>query len=109
MFDPTKPYQRRDGKFAKIIYTRTDGTFIVLDSDETVYSMNQDGSFSFGKETDCDLVNIPQKIEGWVNIYPHMVHKIKEDANEIEIKSVGRIACIKVEFKEGEGIEGEGL
>mgnify|MGYP001579553724 CR=1 FL=1 len=101
MFDPNKPYQRRDGKFAKIIYTRTDGTLIVLDSDEILYSMNKDGSFSFGKETDCDLVNIPEKIEGWINMYEisYGLHQTKADADKVALH--GRIACIKVSFEEG--------
>ena len=103
MFDPTKPYQRRDGKFAKIIYTRTDGTLIVLDADEGVFFVNKDGNYYFGKEYDYDLVNVPKKIEGWLNLYPHSSLSDSKESADINAAN-GRVACIFVSFTEGEGL-----
>lgn len=72
-FDPTKPYRRRDGKPAKIVYTFKSGGYIVVeDSLELFYSVYESGRvYKYDSEplTDKDLINIPEKIEGWCNIY----------------------------------------
>ena len=57
MFDPTKPYTRRDEKYAKIIYTKADGSLVVLDADEFVYTVFENGMYFTNTNDDCDLVN----------------------------------------------------
>lgn len=102
MFDPTKPYQRRDGKYTKIIYTRTDGTLIVLDANEKVYFVNKDGNYFFHKEDDCDLVNVPEEIEGWVNIYKSFMYDTEEESKDNADSNV--FARVHLKVKKGEGL-----
>jgi len=47
------------------------------------------------------LVNTPIKHKRWVNIYPSTVHATREEADSGAARN--RIACIEVEFEEGEG------
>jgi hypothetical protein len=114
-FDPTKPVQRRDGKSARIIATDAIcyAPIIALitsdDGGEFVQFHFHDGEFA-GKAPDTyDLVNIPQKISGWINIYSNSsptysiyLHNTREQADSSAYG--GRIACIHVEFEEGEGL-----
>ena len=50
-----------------------------------------------------DLINVPERIEGWVNIYPTKIDDTKEKADQSAGGS--RIACIHVSFTVGEGLE----
>ena len=103
MFDPNKPYTRRDGKYAKIIYTKADGSFVVVNSDEHIYTVFSDGRYDWGKDNNADLVNVPKKIEGWLNLYPHSsLSDSKESADRNAAN--GRIACKFISFEEGEGL-----
>lgn len=53
----------------------------------------------------CDL--IPVKHTAWVNVYRYP-HRTKEDADyAASICNTDRIACLKVEFEEGEGMSKE--
>lgn len=77
-FDPTRPYQRRDGKPAKIIcddlagsnYTIVYRTPTECGTVETIIRCRSDGLVS-GYPSPHDLVNIPEtiEIERWVNAY----------------------------------------
>lgn len=106
-FDPNKPYQRRDGKACKIVYTTKEGEFVVIEpKSDAVYFCYANGSYVKNQPNDEDLVNIPEKIEGWVNVYPDMVHETKEVADNHNYKrgTPIRVACIQVSFPKGEGI-----
>lgn len=52
------------------------------------------------------IVNCPRKYVRWINMYPDnrivRWHKTKEHADKRTAH--GRIACVKVEFEEGEGL-----
>jgi hypothetical protein len=62
-----------------------------------------------------DLINIPQKTTKWLNIYRYdrdiydryiynsYIHPTQKEADNV--CDDNRIACIKIEFEEGEGLE----
>lgn len=64
------------------------------------------GKFRPGKDDVGDLVNIPEKIKLWVNVYndgiPCGVHhsRVKADSSA----GSGRIACVEIEVTEGQGL-----
>lgn len=120
-FDPTKPYCRRDGKPARVLYTLNMGDYPVIvlsqydDGQEWIYQVMLTGCVVVSPGN-YDLVNIPEKIEGWINIYKYKCHvPIEYTSGDIyttrEAADLGasfdRIACIKVSFTEGEGLSDE--
>ena len=102
MFDPKKPYTRRDEKFAQIIYTKADGSFVVVNSDEDVYICARSGTCD-GLDRDFDLVNTPEKIEGWINIYKYSTLYDSEDAAK-ENADDDVFARVHLKVKKGEGL-----
>lgn len=107
-FDPTKPVQTRCGYPARILATDVRGKFPVI---AAVEKGGTETVFQFGLDGDCDettrldLINIPQKHVRWVNVYAtraDAVHKSKDLADAY--CSHDRIACIRIEFQEGEGL-----
>lgn len=126
MFDPTKPVQTRDGRKARIICTdRKHEAYpiaaLVFDEDcgeEDVEFFAADGREYVGDDNDIDLVNVPEKVEGWVNIL-HLpdvssefydtfasaaVYKSKEaaDTEAADVwasRGYVRVACVRVEFE----------
>jgi hypothetical protein len=119
-FDPSKPVRTSDGKPARIICTDAreagfmDYPIIALVADEKgeewINHFESDGS-AIGKRN--RLVNIPERIEGWVNVYREghnhpavrtscIIHDRKRA--DSAARGQNRIACIKVSFEEGEGL-----
>ena len=49
------------------------------------------------------LINVPERIKGWINIYESHVHPIKQDADNNA--GSGCIACIYIDVPVGEGLE----
>lgn len=75
-FDPTKPCRTRGGDPVRILTTDALGSFPIYYQNEITREVRC--TFSNGKawsNLDCerDLVNIPQKLVGWVNIYKSVV------------------------------------
>lgn len=115
MIDWTKPIQTRDGYPVRIlcIDARTDRPVVGLvifnaNIKEDVYTWFTNGSYSVSKHS-RDLINVPVKHEGWLNIYPTngiegYFYKTKEEADNAASIIMKRIACIKIEFTEGEGL-----
>lgn len=98
-FDPTKPVQLEDGTPARIVCAdRKGGCPIValIGEQERVLTFEYDGSSPYGT-----LVNVPEKHVRWVNIYPS-AQETREGADAQA--HTDRIACIRVEFEEGEGL-----
>ena len=61
-----------------------------------------------------DLINVPERIEGWVHLYKDgsvsMIHSTKEKADqerriEINYGFVNHVACKFISFTAGEGLE----
>jgi hypothetical protein len=113
-FDPTKPCRTRDGRKVVIYCTDAPGDNPIhgrIEGCTMLVLWTLLGSYDYddGEEHKYDLVNIPQKQELWLNIYPTSVmpeivaaHKTKHEAYWQQMK--GCIARIRVEFEEGEGL-----
>ena len=74
-FDPTKPCQTRGGDPVKILTTDAPGSFSIYYQNEKtkmVFSTFANGCTWTGISPD-DLINIPQKLVGWVNFYKSLV------------------------------------
>lgn len=119
ILDPINPLQTgvqtRDGRTARLLCTdRSAGNPIVAlikeGASENVQTYPMSGISNH--DHSYDLINVPQKHEGWINVYPGPInvypgpgsglHNSKEKADGAAASH--RIACIKVEFTEGEGL-----
>ncbi len=131
--------QTRDGRKARVV-TSLEGTadqclvvcIMQPFGKEMLGRYELDGSFWNNKANDpADLINIPAKRSGWVNVYdkphPHLnvnddqpvvfwsgvaAYTSKADAEkwaQHAFKAFGlcRIACVQITFTEGEGLEGK--
>lgn len=118
-FDPTKPVQTRDGRPARVL-----GTDLETVSGETIVaaikSFNGDAISTFfanGRllsegEHRSDLVNIPEKHVRWLAIagtdpVSHLhatACTSEEDARQYLRLCRHPIACIRIEFSEGDGL-----
>lgn len=117
-FDPTKPVQTRDGRKARIVCTdatQSDYPIVALiDSvfGEVPYAFRKDGT-RFPKEdldmTEIDLINIPVKKEGWVNVYApgfqdfyvgwcSHAYRTKDQADKEA--QPDRLDCVRIEWEE---------
>lgn len=109
--------QTRDGRPARVVCTDLHGnngrTLLALvkaihDGGEDHRSFNADGTCCPSHNPlPGDLVNIPTKREGWINIYPGALDQDKRvmsgwatKAEADKNASVLRIACIKIEWEE---------
>ena len=72
--DPSKPVQTRNGRWAKIVYTFKNSTHFVVfndnDTDTEYWIIVDDEGKSFRNEIDDEIINTPERVERWVNIYP---------------------------------------
>jgi hypothetical protein len=106
--DPTKEYQYRNGeKPWKIIWDVPHHKFPII-------SIDKDGDAKghyFDGSSDClvwDLIEVKKKIKGWVNVYKEGfvsdLYNSRETADHGASLINDRIACIEIEFEEGEGL-----
>lgn len=122
-FDPTKPVQTRDGWPARILCTDFKSSKSLVAAikypypdSEAIQYYNPDGRVYLNQESGLDLINVPVKHTGWMNMYnvntdycSIKLHPSKEAADKAASNHHGvpdpkRLACIKVEFTEGEGL-----
>jgi hypothetical protein len=74
--DITKPVQTRDGRSVRILCTDKKGEFpiVALVTDENdkefIGSYSSGGRYFNQGCSDNDLVNVPERVERWLNIYP---------------------------------------
>lgn len=111
-FDPTKPVQTRDGKEARVYAVHTNQSFAIhgayYEGSWRIHGWQMDGKDAFAGNA-LDLINIPEEREVWVNIYKgkdtysRYAYFSREEA--LTDKGKGCIACVKVKFKIGEGLE----
>jgi hypothetical protein len=116
-FDSTKPVRTRDGRAARIVCTDAGGmqplvALVSLAEREIIERYHKNGLYyeNGRHESGLDLVNIPVKRGGWVNVLPPDricrdvvgMYDTKEAADKNA--SENRVACIFVEFEEGEGL-----
>lgn len=116
MLDLTKPVQTRDGQPVRIICTDRQNSedFVVVGLVQTMFgeeatqTWRLDGSFSLRKSSEhsFDLINVPVKREGWINIYGDAnqffgnIYPSEAAAKEDRLSSA--IATIKIEWEEPE-------
>jgi hypothetical protein len=110
MIDFTKPVQTRDGRKVRILCTdRKDNRPIVGlvpgNGDEQIYSWHACGNY-VSNEHCLDLINVPEKLVAYVNMYPRNgmfsveVSPTKPHADSVATSE--RIACIRVEYEVGQ-------
>jgi hypothetical protein len=114
-FDPNKPVKLRD-RSAQVRILATDlqcGCPIVIavktpDGAEHTQLRFPDGRCYPNRDDPYDLVNVPEKHELWINLYHTegvffgCAYPTREQANEKA--NIDRIACVRIEFTEGEGL-----
>ena len=117
VLDLNKPVQTRDGRKVRVLATDRKGAhYPVLglltqaDDEETVESWTLAGEFYSGDTDEADLVNVPEKIVGYLNVYgtrsqygqtSYRLYDSRAIADAEADDMRGRIACIRVECEEG--------
>lgn len=99
-----KPVYTRDGRKARIICFDRDWDMhiVALVADplgESVHYYLSNGKVDFDRQLDDDLMMLPEKKEGWVNVYKDSVYDTKDKAL-IGRSGNGYIDTIKVEWEE---------
>ena len=116
--NPNKPVQLRDGRQVRNVcwdFRRLDGSIcisgiVACETYDLSMTWCKDGRRYADSQFDKvnDLINVPERIERWVNVYGEgaivQLHETKEMADKYASKQ-GRIACIKISFTVGEGLE----
>jgi len=107
----------RDGRDARIICTTAKGcgerSIIALvtnsiNVEEVLFYVKDGRCYENSENSSGDLINIPETKTMWLNIYLRaenewmMAWETREQADEHAIK--GRIACVKIEYKDGDGL-----
>ena len=102
----SKPVCTRDGRKARIICfdLKNDEYPIVAavgnDSSETLFSYTTNGEIANGIESDKDLMMLPEKKEGWVNVYKERIYDTKEEAIEATYDGVTYVDTVKISWEE---------
>lgn len=110
MIDPAKTYRTRDGREVRIYAVDGEGVYPVHGSilEDGLWCPNQwkpDGNFTLsGGSHPSDLIEVKHKHVWWVNMYSNQAvgYFSKEKADLMA--SASRLACIRIEFEEGEGL-----
>jgi len=113
MFDYNKPVKFRCYPYPDhIVATRLPGETKAalftnsLDKEEVIICLDC-CCLSDAFKSPWDIINVPEKRELWLNIYPNTyligAYETRTDADNWA--SSDRIACVRVEYTEGEGLE----
>jgi hypothetical protein len=109
MISKDKTYKTRNGLEARIYATGCGGSrpvhgAVCENSVWDTISWTENGFYSAEELAgSLDLIEVKPRIKGWVNVYFSSVNKTKQEADNW-LSSSPRIACIPVEFEEGEGL-----
>ena len=105
-----KPVCTRDGRKARIICfdaKRKDERNIIavvpskdFPGFEDVIAYTNNGNYYEEHENDGDLMMLPEKKEGWVNVYKNQIHNTPESAEEGHKGITDYIKTIRVEWEE---------
>ena len=101
-----KPVCTRDGRKARIIcFDCKDQHYPIValiecDDTEVVQNYSNKGEAIIGDEWDKDLMMLPEKKEGWVNVYKDSVYDTKDEALIGRSESRGYIGTIKINWSE---------
>jgi hypothetical protein len=109
--DFTKPVQTRDGRKVRILCTDAGEPFPIVGICEDLTSgrfaqrWTADGYYlDNGKQDRVDLIQAPVKRTVWINIYKDGAYMYESKYDADMNCEPTRIACVKVEFEEGEGL-----
>lgn len=110
MLDFTKPIQTLDGRKVTIFTTQAVGDFPIvgqIEDSNGVFTWSASGKFDpYDEAPEYDLVNVKTKNVAWLNIYSDhggsFRYASKEEADKHASNT--RIACVKIEYEEGEGL-----
>ena len=101
-----KPVCTKDGRKARIICFDAKGTFPIIalideKVEEFVLSYTADGKYS-GEIAICnkDLMMLPEKKEGWVNVYKERIYSTKEEAIDATYDGATYVDTVKVCWEE---------
>ena len=103
-----KPVCTRDGRKARLICFDKKGAYpivaLVNDYNEEEYIKNYDefGKKFIGGETSDDLMMLPEKKEGWINVYKERCYETKEEAIRHIAPGTHYIDTIRVEWEDKE-------
>lgn len=103
-----KPVCTRDGRKARIICFDSNGGRPIValvtecdDEEEIPYKYHCDGSYNCQSiPSDNDLMMLPEKKEGWVNVYKERIYSTKEEAIEATYDGVTYVDTVKVCWEE---------
>ena len=100
-----KPVCTRDGRKARIICFDAKGdkpiiALVEMGTAETPNNYPIDGKAVSAKEVSCDLMMLPEKKEGWVNVYKDSVYDTKDEALIGRSEIRGYIDTIKISWEE---------
>ena len=106
-----KPVCTRDGRKARIICFYVNITYknvkypIVAaieneGGEEAICTYNEKGEVLTEHEYEEDLMMLPEKKEGWINVYKERIYSTKEEAVENKYDGCTYIDTIKVEWEE---------
>ena len=100
-----KPVCTRDGRKARIICFDRDWDMhiVALVTDplgESVHYYLSNGKVDFDKQNDEDLMMLPEKKEGWVNVYKERIYSTKEEAIEATYDGVTYVDTVKISWEE---------
>ena len=103
-----KPVCTRNGRKARIIcfdFQSIENTPIVAavqvtDKQEVIANYYEDGRQFVDGISELDLMMLPEKKEGWVNLYKSSVRSTKEEAMKYRNKCNDYIDTIKIEWEE---------
>ena len=110
--NPSRKVVTRNGrKVTRFLCTDARGQYPIValvealdDDKESAFSYTKDGHFYPGEEHDYNLFFVPEKHEGWVNVYRDLesgeLHCGYVYDSEEEAKKQGGIATVKIEWEE---------
>lgn len=110
MISMGKKYQTRDGQPVELLTTRARGERPVMGyvgGQDQVSLWTLDGVYTHSHQAThvYDLVEVKPKRVMWLNVYPNgatSAYRTRPDADSRRFD--GCIACLKIEFEEGEGL-----
>lgn len=107
--NPSKKVVTRDGKSVKIRCTNyhpPQPVIAEVEGFDYATSFSSDGKYYRNRESTYDLFFVPEKHEGWTNVYRQddryrytgLIHETKEEA--LKDKDLDYITTIKIEWEE---------
>jgi hypothetical protein len=106
MISKNKKYRTRDGREPQGLTQLSNGMWGYW-IDNTPVSVHSNGRL-YGDckaESQLDLIEVKEKHEGWINVYKDGVCGSYPNKNMADQdRGTSRIACIKIEYEEGEGL-----